>query len=95
MKGTTMNVVKSKTLIPMVTEEDIKNKKGTLYWPKPERFVKMISVEDENNNSLKFEEIEEEIKIEVNEIGPITVFYEEEDEPILSMLESICKGGNK
>ncbi len=90
-----MNAVKSKTLIPMVTGEDIKNKEGILYWPKPERFVKMISVEDENNNSLKFEEIEDEIKIEVNEIGPMTVFYEEEDEPILSMLELICKGGNK
>lgn len=90
-----MNVVKSKTLIPMVTEEDIKNKENTLYWPKPERFVKMISVEDENNDLLKFEELKDEIKIEVNEIGPMTVFYEEEDEPILSMLELICKGGNK
>lgn len=87
-----MNAVKSKTLIPIVTEEDIKNKEGILYWPKPERFVKMISVEDENNNSLKFEDIGDEIKIEVNEIGPMTVFYEEKDEPILSMLESICNG---
>lgn len=85
-------IIESKHLIPVITEEDeqeiINGKKEfELFYQKPENFVKMIKIEDDDKNEIEFEDDNEFIKIKTSSIKPVTIFYEVTNNYILDHLK--------
>lgn len=91
-----MCVIKSVTMIPMADDEDIANTAANgsieLYWPKPENFIRIVSLKDESGNDVKFKELDTEVEMTVSKIGPLDLCYEVKQDPILAQLNSICSG---
>lgn len=91
-----MCVIKSVTMIPMADDEDIANtainRSIELYWPKPENFIRIVSLKDESGSDVDFKELDTEIEMTVTKIGPLDLCYEVKQDPIFVQLNLICSG---
>ena len=90
------SIIESKRLIPCVDEKDIKNSNNkkdgfVLIYTKPTNFIEMVECEDDNKNDIKYEVLDSEIKILVDVVKPITIYYEVSSNPIFDQLKEICK----
>ena len=86
-------IVESKRLVPCCTSEEVcsDRKDFIVYCSKPANFIKMVKCEDDDKNNIQFEVLELEIKIIVNELKPVTIYYEVSENYILNQLKEICK----
>ena len=90
------NIIESKRLIPCITDEEMRTKYKdqkdfVVYCSYPNNFTKMIKCEDDNHNDVNYELLDTEIKIIINEIKPVTIYYEVTNSSILDQLKAICK----
>ena len=85
-------IVESKHLIPVITEDDEQElingrDEFELFFQKPENFIKMIKIEDDDKNEIEFEDDNEFVKIKTKSIKPVTLFYEVTNNYILEQLK--------
>ena len=85
-----MCVIESKRLIPCITEENEK-RDFELFWTKPSNFIRMLKCEDENNNEIKYDVLDNEVKFYLDTIKSITIYYEVDKNEIYEQLKRICK----
>lgn len=89
-------IVESKHLIPIINEENkqelINNRKDfELFYQKPENFIRVIKIEDDDKNEIDYIDNSEFIEIKTKSIKPVTIFYEVANSYILEQLKEIMK----
>ena len=90
-----MCVIESKRLVPCVTEEDEQDAENgekvfELFWTKPSNFIRMLKCEDGDNNEIKCDVLDNEVKFYLDTIKSITIYYEVDKNEIYEQLKRIC-----